>query len=218
MWMSFIVYLLMDFMGYKGRGVWVKMIVPFPYHISNSFFRDALIIFRRICMSNPDYGYFLSFIGVVLVGAIEVAVIHSMIKRTSQRILHLMIPATVLLIGYFLLMEQFVLTFFYYATFLFIVPMVVIITFSLYPGLTGSRFEFKRILICYIFVSACGYLIYQLFLNNILMMGPELFTPFFKAQIYAATVIMDTVSAFVVYGVMNVMYPAPLTVKENKTE
>jgi hypothetical protein len=169
-------------------------------------------------MSNPDYGFFLSLIGVVVVGAIEVAVIHSMIKRTSQRILHLIIPATVLLIGYFLLVEQFVSTFFYYATFLFVVPMVIIITFSLYFGLTGSRSEFTRILICYLFVSACGYVIYHLLLNNILMMGPELFTPVFKAQIYAAITIMDTVSAFVVYGVMNVMYPVPVTAKENKTE
>ena len=80
-------------------------------------------------------GYLLLFIGFFLVvfGSIELTVIYSFLKRTTNRVLHRGIPAILLLLGFLLLM-RFDASLVIFGSLLLVAPMAALIPPLVIPG------------------------------------------------------------------------------------
>jgi hypothetical protein len=156
-------------------------------------------------------GYLLLFIGFFLVvsGSIEITVIYSILKRTTNRVIHVGIPAILLLLGFILLM-RFDASLLIFGSLLFVAPMAALIPPLVIPGLIDPETGLDRILICNIFVSIFGAGLLIAFALSGLSMVPEVFwhTPLSNAIIFAGVIILDTLFAFLIYRIMQIFRPA----------
>ena len=159
----------------------------------------------------------LAFV-MFIIGTIELVVISAILKRTTNRILHLGIPAVVLLLGYFLTMHIDA-SLIVFGSFLLIGPMAALIPPITIPNLTNPESRSVRILVCYVAVSLFWIVLNFLFFSSGLAMNPEVFwdTPLSNAKIYAGIIFLDTLVAFFIYGIMQAFRPA-VHVKDEKPE
>ena len=165
-------------------------------------------------------GYLLLFIGFFLVvfGSIELTVIYSLLKRTTNRVLHRVIPAILLLLGFLLLM-RFDASLLIFGSLLLVAPIAALIPPLVIPRLIDPESGLDRILICYILVSIFGAVLLFAFSLSGLSMVPEVFwhTPLSNAIIFAGVIILDTLFAFFIYRIMRAFRPA-VQVKNEKPE
>jgi hypothetical protein len=157
--------------------------------------------------------YFMLFL--IVLGAIELTVIYLILKRTPNRIIHLGIPAIVFLVGYFLLMNSDA-AFLVFSSLLFVGPVAALIPPFAIPNLTDPKSRFMRILVSYIGVSVFGILYTAHFGLSKIWLDWDIYwhTPFSNAKIYAGLIIMDTIVAFIIYGLMHIVRPAHRIVNE----
>ena len=156
-------------------------------------------------------GYLLLFAGFFLVvaGSIELAVIHSILKRTARRIIRLGVPIMVLIAGFLLLMRLDA-SLIIFGSILFSAPMAALIPTLVIPDLTDPESGPDRIIVCYIAVSLfTAVLLFAFFLSG-LSMVPAVFwhTPTSNAIIFAGVFILDLPFAFLLFGIMRRVRPA----------
>jgi hypothetical protein len=162
-------------------------------------------------MTNMEgWGYIFLFLVIVMfiIGSLELVVVSAILKRTTNRILHLGIPAIVLLLGYFLSMHADA-SLIVFGSFLLIGPMAALIPSVALPNLTDPESRLTRILVCYVAVSLFWIVLNSLFFSTGLAMNPEVFwdTPLSNAKIYAGIIVLDILVAFFIYGIMHVIRP-----------
>jgi hypothetical protein len=156
-------------------------------------------------------GYLLLFIGFFLVvfGSIELTVIYTLMKRTTNRIIHQAIPAVMLLAGFLLLM-RFDASLLIFGSLLLVAPMAALIPPLVIPSFTNPESGLDRILICYIFVSIFTAVLLFTFSWSGLSMVPEVFwhTPLSNAVIFTGVFVLDSLVAFFIYRIMQAIRPA----------
>ena len=156
-------------------------------------------------------GFLVLLIGFFLVvfGLIELTVIYTLMKRTTNRIIRQAIPAVTLLAGFLLVMrsDAWDLTF---GSLLLVAPMAALIPPIITPNLTTPESGLDRILICYVLVSGFTVMLFFAFLWSGLFMVPEVFwhTPLSNAAVFAGVVIPDTLFAFFIYRILKVIRPS----------
>ena len=156
-------------------------------------------------------GYLLLFIGFFLVvfGSIELTVIWFLIRRTTSCLLHRGIPVLLLLLGYLLLMG-FDASLVIFGSLLLVAPMAALIPPLVNPRLIDPASGPDRILVCYLLISVFTAVLLFAFGLSDLAMAPEVWrhTPVSNAIIFAGVLILDTLAAFCIYGIMQAVRPA----------
>ena len=137
---------------------------------------------------------------------IELAVVNAILKKTANRALLLGIPAVILLLGYFLVMDGaglIILT-----SLVLIGPMAAIIPPYAIPGLTNPEGRFARILICFVAVTLFGFAL----IAGFTFVVPETSEYFpsnllVNAVLYAGIIVLDTAFAYLIYVIMRKLRP-----------
>jgi hypothetical protein len=166
-------------------------------------------------MTNTEGFIYLVFIAAVLLaifGLPVLLVLNEIMRRLPHRILRLVIPCLVLLLGYYLLMPanpSFVIM----AALLFVGPVATLIPPFAIPDLLDPKLDqwsrLLRIVICYFPVSVCGVLLLIVFTTSALPTNPDFYfpTPVSNGEIYAGEIITDILVAFLIYWIMRAVHP-----------
>lgn len=140
---------------------------------------------------------------IILLGAAVLGVIYEILKLTTNRIIHLVIPVLVMVLGYYLFMKIDAPTL-VVITIFFVVPMAVLLPAFLIPGLVEPKTGLKPIIHCYLLVSVFVVLLSFYFAVSRIWIIPEIYwsTPVSNAIIYTCLIAMEIGLAFVVYRLM----------------
>lgn len=153
-------------------------------------------------------GYLLLFVGFFLVvfGTLELAVICSLLKRTTRRSIRLGVPAVLLGAGFLLLMRldaPLVI----FGSIVLVAPAAALLPTLVIPGPGDPGPD--RILVNYITVAVFNAGLLFVFMLSGLSMDPGIFwhTPLSNAIIFACVLLLDTLFALLVYRIMQGIRP-----------
>jgi len=157
---------------------------------------------------------------LILIGAAEIAALHWILKKTTQRALQLGGLAIVLMLGY-LLVINIGASIIFYALPLVIGPVAVLFPLFAYPSHTAHGSPSVRILAGYSTVTLIWVILIYGWANGWATtnryLAPLIYwhAPGPDALLYAGFIVLDTLVAFFVYWIMRAIRPA-IKVKNEK--
>jgi hypothetical protein len=140
---------------------------------------------------------------ITVVNLVILGLVYAIVKRIPWQSARIIIPALVMLAGYLLLMKadpaNLIL-----GTHFFVLPMSVLISVFLIPGLADPETNFSRILICDFFASFIAVIVLGFFIAYQYLNTPQYYKnlAFSNGITYASVIAFDFMLAIVLFRLM----------------